>query len=137
MLKSKGVDAISLRYDGALSDGIRQKALAKAGLSSKLGGKKAYEELQNYMNDLELYGEGGTDFRPAFAYVEELMEKREFENLRGLVYFTDGYGIFPAKMPPFRTAFIFMEQKPEDVDIPAWAMKLVITEEELQGEEKP
>lgn len=50
LLKSKGVDAISLRYDGALSDGIRQKALAKAGLSSKLGGKKAYEELQNYMN---------------------------------------------------------------------------------------
>ena len=35
------------------------------------------------------------------------------------------------------TAFVFMEQEPEDVDIPAWAMKLVITEEELQGEEKP
>ena len=65
------------------------------------------------------------------------MEKREFENLKGLVYFTDGYGIFPAKMPPYRTAFVFMEQEPEDVDIPAWAMKLVITEEELQGEEKP
>ena len=68
---------------------------------------------------------------PAFAYVEELMEKREFENLKGLVYFTDGYGLFPAKMPPYRTAFVFMEQEPEDVDIPAWAMKLVITEEEL------
>ena len=48
------------------------------------------EELQEYMNSLELYGDGGTDFRPAFAYVEELMEKREFENLKGLVYFTDG-----------------------------------------------
>lgn len=95
------------------------------------------EELQEYMDSLELYGDGGTDFRPAFAYVEELMEKREFENLKGLVYFTDGYGIFPAKMPPYRTAFVFMEQEPEDVDIPAWAMKLVITEEELQGEEKP
>lgn len=95
------------------------------------------EELQDYMDSLELYGDGGTDFRPAFAYVEELMEKREFENLKGLVYFTDGYGIFPAKMPPYRTAFVFMEQEPEDVDIPAWAMKLVITEEELQGEEKP
>ena len=95
------------------------------------------EELQEYMNSLELYGDGGTDFRPAFAYVEELMEKREFENLKGLVYFTDGYGLFPAKMPPYRTAFVFMEQEPEDVDIPAWAMKLVITEEELQGEEKP
>lgn len=52
------------------------------------------EELQDYMDSLELYGDGGTDFRPAFAYVEELMEKREFENLKGLVYFTDGYGIF-------------------------------------------
>ena len=81
------------------------------------------EELQDYMDSLELYGDGGTDFRPAFAYVEELMEKREFENLKGLVYFT--------KMPPYRTAFVFMEQEPEDVDIPAWAMKLVITEEEL------
>ena len=89
------------------------------------------EELQEYMNSLELYGDGGTDFRPAFAYVEELMEKREFENLKGLVYFTDGYGLFPAKMPPYRTAFVFMEQEPEDVDIPAWAVKLVITEEEL------
>lgn len=94
------------------------------------------EELQEYMNSLELYGDGGTDFRPAFAYVEELMEKREFENLKGLVYFTDGYGLFPAKMPPYRTAFVFMEQEPEDVDIPAWAMKLVITEDELQGEER-
>ena len=89
------------------------------------------EELKKYMDSLELYGDGGTDFRPAFAYVEELMEKREFENLRGLVYFTDGYGIFPAKMPPYRTAFVFMEQEPEDVDIPAWAMKLVITEDEI------
>ena len=97
----------------------------------KITGK---EELKDYMDNLELYGDGGTDFRPAFAYVEELMENREFENLRGLVYFTDGYGIFPAKMPPYRTAFVFVEQEPEDVDIPAWAMKLVITEDELQGE---
>ena len=37
------------------------------------------EELQDYMDSLELYGDGGTDFRPAFAYVEELMEKREFD----------------------------------------------------------
>ena len=54
-----------------------------------------------------------------------------FQRLRGLLYFTDGYGTFPAKMPPYRIAFVFMEQEPEDVDIPAWAMKLVITEEEL------
>lgn len=50
LLKSKGVNAISLRYDGALSGGLRQKALGNAELSSKLGGKVDFEELQNYMN---------------------------------------------------------------------------------------
>lgn len=50
LLKSKGVNAISLRYDGALSGGLRQKALGNAELSSKLGGKADFEELQNYMN---------------------------------------------------------------------------------------
>lgn len=40
------------------------------------------EELQEYMNSLELYGDGGTDFRPAFAYVEELMENVSLKILR-------------------------------------------------------
>ncbi len=78
------------------------------------------KELQDYM-DILRRGDGGTDFRPAFAYVEELMEKREFENLKGLLYFTDGYGFYPAKMPPYQTAFVFMEQDYQDVDVPPWA----------------
>lgn len=84
------------------------------------------DELKEYMEHLDLYGEGGTDFRPAFAYVQELQEKNEFENLRGLLYFTDGYGIYPAKMPPYQTAFVFMQEDYTDTDVPAWAMKLVI-----------
>lgn len=50
LLKSKGINSISLRYDGALSGGIRQKELGKAKISSKLGGKSGFEELQSYMD---------------------------------------------------------------------------------------
>lgn len=90
------------------------------------------EELIEYMEDLELRGEGGTDFRPAFAYVEQLMEQHAFDHLKGLIYFTDGRGIYPAKMPPFTTAFVFMKEDYEDVDVPPWAMKLILEEEDLE-----
>ncbi len=87
------------------------------------------EELVSYMDSLELFGEGGTDFRPAFAYVEELMRKQEITRLKGLLYFTDGKGIYPQKMPPYETAFLFLEEDYEDVDVPPWAMKLILEED--------
>ena len=89
------------------------------------------EELKEYMEHLRLFGEGGTDFRPAFSYCTRLLESGEFENLKGLIYFTDGYGIYPHKMPPYQTAFVFLEEY-EDVDVPPWAMKLILTEEEWE-----
>lgn len=92
------------------------------------------EELVEYMKNLELRGEGGTDFRPAFEYVEKLMREHAFSNLRGLLYFTDGQGIYPNRRPNYETAFIFMKEDYEDVDVPAWAMKLILTEEELKHE---
>lgn len=90
------------------------------------------KELKAYMESLTLYGEGGTDFRPAFAYVDELVRQGEFEDLRGLIYFTDGYGIFPGKMPEYKTAFVFWEEDYRNVDVPAWAIKLVLEEEGLE-----
>ena len=89
------------------------------------------EELREYMENLELRGEGGTDFRPAFVYVEELMRRHVFGQLKGLIYFTDGKGIYPGKMPPFETAFVFLEEDYEDMDVPPWAIKLVLSEDEL------
>ena len=90
------------------------------------------KELKAYMESLTLYGEGGTDFRPAFAYVDELVRQGEFEDLRGMIYFTDGYGIFPGKMPEYKTAFVFLEEDYRDTDVPAWAIKLVLEEEGLE-----
>ena len=89
------------------------------------------EDLKEYMEHMELYGQGGTDFRPAFEYVEQLVREKEFHDLRGLIYFTDGYGIYPNRMPPFKTAFVFMQEDYTDVDVPVWAIKLILSEDEL------
>ena len=56
--------------------------------------------------------------------------------MRGLLYFTDGYGTFPAKMPPYDTAFIFMKDDYRDVDVPPWAIKLILDTETLERERK-
>lgn len=86
----------------------------------------SYEQLKQYMQNFQVIGQGGTDFRPAFAYVEELLAKKAFHRLRGLIYFTDGYGIYPVKKPPYETAFVFMKEDYQDVDVPPWAIKLII-----------
>lgn len=92
------------------------------------------EQMKAYMERLELLGMGGTDFRPAFAYVDEMVRKRRFKKLRGLLYFTDGYGTFPVQMPLYDTAFVFMRDQYTDVDVPPWAMKVILDEEQLESE---
>lgn len=92
------------------------------------------KELEEYMAHFRLYGEGGTDFRPAFTYVDELIKSGGFTNLKGLIYFTDGYGIYPEQMPPYRTAFVFLEEDFRDVDVPSWAIRLVIREDSIKEE---
>ena len=64
--------------------------------------------------------------------MESLIKQHAFERLKGLLYFTDGRGTYPSKMPPYETAFVFMKEDYEDVDVPPWAMKLVLEEEDLQ-----
>lgn len=90
------------------------------------------EEMEEYMEHFTLNGFGGTDFRPAFDYVNGLLNRGAFKKLRGLLYFTDGKGIYPVKMPPYDTVFVFMEDQYEDISVPGWAMKVVLTQEELE-----
>lgn len=90
------------------------------------------EEMEDYMEHFTIEGFGGTDFRPAFEYVSGLVNKGAFKKLRGLLYFTDGKGIYPLNMPSYDTAFIFMEDQYEDISVPGWAMKVVLTPEDLE-----
>ena len=89
-------------------------------------------QLKEYMSHFTVKGGGGTDFRPAFAYVKQLMRAKKFTKLRGLIYFTDGYGIYPAQMPPYETAFVFMKEDYQDIDVPPWAIKLILDSEDLE-----
>ncbi len=89
------------------------------------------EQIQDYIDHLEIKGLGRTDFRPAFAYVEQIRAAGELKNLSGLLYFTDGEGIYPGKKPEFETAFVFLENHFKEPQVPAWAIRIVLSEEEL------
>lgn len=89
------------------------------------------EELAAYMDSFTLYGGGGTDFRPAFAYVMEKLQTASGLELKGLLYFTDGKGTFPKEKPPYDVAFVFLPDAGEDVQVPPWAIKVMLDEEEF------
>lgn len=84
------------------------------------------EDIHRFMEHFELKGLGGTDYRPAFRYVNQLVEQGSFSRLQGMLYFTDGKGVFPKRKPPYDTAFIFEdEESVEAAELPPWAMKVV------------
>ena len=84
------------------------------------------EELKAYMENFSLMGGSATDFRPVFEHVAELQAEGAFTSLRGLVYFTDGMGVYPRKRPPYDTAFVLLEEPPLSVKMPPWAIRLVV-----------
>ena len=91
------------------------------------------EEFDKLLRDIRIDGRGGTDFRPVFHYVEELRQQGEFENLKGMIYFTDGYGIFPDHMPDYDAAFVFLQEDEHRPKIPAWAIKVILSEDEIMA----
>ena len=90
------------------------------------------EEFEHYLQTMTIKGLGGTDFRPVFQRVDKMIRDGEFANLKGMIYFTDGYGLFPERMPAYKTAFVFVEDGCEIPEVPVWAMKLVLTREEVE-----
>ncbi|MCD7836429.1 MAG: VWA-like domain-containing protein [Lachnospiraceae bacterium] len=88
------------------------------------------EDFERFIKHGRLTGFGATDFRPVFSYVERLRAEGEFERLRGLIYFTDGYGIYPEKMPDYDVIFAFLNEDENRAPVPPWSMKVIIEEEE-------
>ena len=90
-------------------------------------------EFDEYLANMKILGQGGTDFRPVFSYVDELIANHEFTNLKGLIYFTDGFGTFPSKQPDYNVAFVYVEEGYENPDVPVWAIKLVLQPDDIRG----
>ena len=99
---------------------------------TKITGREAFDD---FLAHGKLTGFGSTDFRPVFDYVEKLREKQEFDNLKGLLYFTDGYGIYPERMPDYDVAFVFLHEDENAPKVPPWAIRIVL-DEEAREEEK-
>lgn len=92
------------------------------------------DDFETFMKYGKLKGFGATDFRPVFTYVEQLKQQGEFENLKGLIYFTDGYGIYPEKNPGYDVIFAFLNEDEHRMPVPPWSMKVVLEEEEIESE---
>lgn len=91
------------------------------------------EDFDKYLKGMEITGLGRTDFRPVFAYVDKLISENRLPELRGLIYFTDGKGTFPAKAPSYKTAFVIHNDSLQEAYVPEWAIKLELPTEEIMN----
>ena len=90
------------------------------------------KDWKRYLSNLQIHGRGGTDFRPVFEHVEALRSERKIRNLKGLLYFTDGDGIYPQRPTTYQTAFVFYHEKSLHQQVPAWATKLYLDDENFR-----
>ena len=67
-----------------------------------------------------------------FAYVDRLLEEKKLTNLNGLLYFTDGVGTYPEKSPAYKTAFIFNRDDHISPHVPSWAIRAVLTTDNIR-----
>ena len=89
------------------------------------------DEFSQFMNEYTVIGFGSTDFRPVFDYVDEMIENEQFSDLKGLIYFTDGYGIYPETKKNYDVAFVFLSDDENAPKVPPWAIKVILTEEDI------
>jgi predicted metal-dependent peptidase len=82
-------------------------------------------DMKQYAEGFHVRGGYGTDFRPVFTYVDSLQKKGGLRHLRGLLYFTDGFGKYPETPTKYETAFVFPKDAETDTaKVPVWAVKL-------------
>lgn len=90
------------------------------------------KDWERYLGNLQIHGRGGTDFRPVFEHVEMLRFEGKLRRLKGLLYFTDGDGIYPQRSTTYQTAFVFYHEKALHQQVPAWATKLYLDDENFR-----
>lgn len=92
---------------------------------------KGADDVKAYVDNLELRGRGGTDFRPVFDRIDELVSAGDIAEMSGLMYFTDGQGAFPDTAPPYDTAVVFVDKLGP---APTWATSVLAYSDELKGQ---
>lgn len=85
---------------------------------------RSREEFLEYIEQVTVKGLGGTDFRPVFRLTDQLIAEKKIQDLKALLYFTDGDGVYPQEKPAYETAFIFLNSQYEKQEIPEWGIRL-------------
>lgn len=93
-------------------------------------------EMDAFLAKGKLVGFGSTDFRPVFSYVDALLARGEIGNLKGMIYFTDGQGVYPEKAPDYETVFAFLNDRELPVSAPSWAVRIGIDEDAIEEWER-
>ena len=94
---------------------------------------KTAQEIEEYIKNISLKGFGGTDFRPVFQYVDEIFTSSQKNEVNGLIYFTDGDGVYPKQMPKFKSVFIINDSCFDKAKMPLWATPLFLDSQDLIG----
>ena len=92
----------------------------------------APEHMRKWIEGLRLHGGGGTDLRPVFQRVDELVEHGEINDLNGVICLTDGYASFPKCATPYKTAFVLTPDGAQNL-VPPWAMTFMLDEDDLKS----
>lgn len=83
-------------------------------------------EFERYIEHLEIIGGGGTNFCPVFEHIDHLIAIGELRHLKGMLYFTDGRGIYPSHPPKYEATFVFLKHRYDAIDTPRWGRQLVL-----------
>lgn len=86
------------------------------------------KEWKEYLRHIKIQDGGGTDFRPVFRYVNEMLADGRLKNLKALLYFTDGDGIYPREKPDYEAVFLLTKEPPKEANVPSWATLLYMDE---------
>lgn len=86
------------------------------------------KEWKEYLRHIKIQGGGGTDFRPVFRYINEMLADGRLKNLKALLYFTDGDGIYPREKPDYEAVFLLTKEPPKEANVPSWATLLYMDE---------
>jgi hypothetical protein len=92
---------------------------------------KKPDDFTRYTASEQLCGFGGTDFRPVFQLVDDNDQAASVHPAQGADLFYRRPGYLPEKKPAYETAFIFLNDAGTPWDVPPWAIRLILHEEDL------
>lgn len=90
------------------------------------------EHMRKWIEGLRIHGGGGTDLRPVFQRVDELLERGEINDLNGVICLTDGYASFPKCATPYKTAFVLTPDGAQNL-VPPWAMTFMLDDDDFKS----